>query len=361
MSAYEASSAGMLHAIHIREIRILKDLELSIQMDVNRRDGSKEEDTHSSTSFVSSKVVVVEEPVVDALTGSTLLVSVLEELRLPGNRREEAKVAARLHVNTATVLGRRAVGDTGTGTGGLTCSSKRATVLEPVVLVIHALVDHALPTMADGNTIVVIGDGVLDGLLLPTAVEANERIDVPGVHAEAVGRHVVVSGVEADVLYAVVWVRRKELVKADQAGSGVVTTGRKYTDVHGQIDMVIRVVRREGIDGVPEVILLKITVISPGGVCIREVAGTGTVVDTTLMAVTAMVTMGTGMNVEARSIAGNRVNSSEQTSLLRALDAKNAEESLVNAAKGIGESLAGSDDALAFFRNTGIGIRELAI
>jgi len=217
---------------------IRNDLKLGIEMDVDGSTDGKEEDPHGRTSAVGRKVVVVENAVVDTLTGSAILVDCLVKLRFPRNGWIKTDVICVLNVDGASIAGGRAVTAAGTGIQVFVCSSQWASELKTVVFEVFALIDHAAASVTDRRTISVICNIVLDNLLFQTAyIEVNKRINMPNIVKEAVSGHVVMSGVETDVFNTGIRTGCKELVKTDKTGSRVMTPGRKYTDMHGEVYM----------------------------------------------------------------------------------------------------------------------------
>ena len=108
-------SGGVRGGEEIFEVGLRKDFDLSIQVDVNGMTDGEEEETHGSTATIVCQVVVVEKTVVDALTGGTVLVDLLELSRVPGNRRIETDVIRSLDIEAAASFGRGADPNAGAG------------------------------------------------------------------------------------------------------------------------------------------------------------------------------------------------------------------------------------------------------
>lgn len=170
-------------------------------MDVNSGQDSEEADPHSRSPLVRSEMIVVKDAVIDPLTGGTILVDVLVLGRVSGNGWIQTDIRVSLDVHTAAIVGRRAIANAFAGRSGFAGSSKRAAEFDAIVSVIHALVCHTLSSMTNRDTVRSNGNGILYVFLSATlAIEVNERIAMPGIDAEPISRHVVVSRIQTDIL-----------------------------------------------------------------------------------------------------------------------------------------------------------------
>lgn len=128
-----------------------------------------------------------------------------------------------------------------------------------------------------------------------------------------------------------------------------------------QIDMVLSMVSGKRIDWVAEVVLLEITVIAPGGIGIGEMTVTGTVSDALFDTVTAMMTIGIGVDMETGSIAGDSLNIVKKTRLYGRINPEDTKKHLVVRTEGIGKFVIFADNPLAFVGDGQVGIRELTV
>ena len=79
--------------------------------------------------------------------------------------------------------------------------------------------------------------------------------------------------------------------------------------------MVLSTVSGKRIDRVAVVVFLEIAVIAPGGIGIGEMAVTGTVSDALFDTVTAMMTIGIGVDMKTGTITRDSLNIFEKTCL----------------------------------------------
>lgn len=145
----------------------------------------------------------------------------------------------------------------------------------------------------------------------------------------------------------------------NESGSRVVPPGGKYTNTHRQIDMVLSTVSGKRIDRVAVVVFLEIAVIAPGGIGIGEMAVTGTVSDALFDTVTAMMTIGIGVDMKTGTITGDSLNIFEKTCLYGRINPEDTKKHLVVGTEGIGEFTIAADDPLALFGDGRVGIRSL--
>ena len=167
-----------------------------------------------------------------------------------------------------------------------------------------APVDHTETGHAQRGAVFINGDGVRDGIRAsPVSVEVNERADIP-FPAEPISGVVVMCGVQADIPDRDVRVKSPEFPEGDNGADAVVAPGVQEADMQGQVNTELCIVGAEHVKGVSEIKDFLITVPSPVGIGVREMAFTGTMADAVFHTVTDFMPVRGSMGMDAGAVAG---------------------------------------------------------
>ena len=147
--------------------------------------------------FQALQAIVIENPVVDAFTGGTLLVNILILLGIPGDARLETEVSFVLYVDRAPIAARGAFG--GVRAFLNTAAFEWASVFMCIFDRVISPGAHFVPSPADRMAFLVESD-ILRGIFggCSSAVDVDQRIHIPALQ-QFISRDVVMGRIEADI------------------------------------------------------------------------------------------------------------------------------------------------------------------
>ena len=165
-------------------------------------------------------------------------------------------------------------------------------------------VDHTEPSHAQGSAVRVNGDGAWNRIRAsPVGIKVDKRPDIPFL-AKSVSGVVVMGGVQADVPDRDIRVNGFKFPEGDDGADTVVASGIQETDMQGQVNTKFCIAGAEHVKGVSKIKAFLVTVPSPAGIGIGEMAFTGAASDTFFQAVTDLMPIRGGMGMDAGAVAG---------------------------------------------------------
>ena len=248
------------------------------------------------------KMVIIQNSVIYPFTGSAVVVDALIFLCSPWDRGIETDVPVRFCIDTASVGRGRTVLFTGTGIHF--AAGERAAPLAGMLLFAVSPVDHAETGHAQRGAVTVNGDGVRDGIRAPAViVEVDKGTYLPFL-AQPVGGIVVMGRIQADIPDRDIRVKGLEFPEGDDGADAVMPPGIQESDMEGQVNAGLGIMRAEHVKGMPEIIDFLFTVPSPVGIRVREMAFTGTAWGAVFPALTDFMPIRGGMGMDAGAVTG---------------------------------------------------------
>ena len=147
--------------------------------------------------FQALEAIVIENAVVDAFTGGTLLVNILILLGIPGDTWLETEVSFILYVNRASIAARGAFGGVRAFLNPVTF--QRTSVFMCIFGRVISPGAHFVPSPADWMAFLVESDilrGIFGGFC--PGVDVNQRIHIPSLQ-QFISRDIVMGRIETDI------------------------------------------------------------------------------------------------------------------------------------------------------------------
>ena len=244
-------------------------------MNIDADDHGEERIPLSGMDAHAMKMVIIEHPVIYPFAGSTVVVDLLIFLRASGYRSIEADVPVRFCIDTPAI-GRR-------GTFLFTravihfAAGKWAAPFTGMLLFTVPPVDHTVTGQAQGSAVFVNGDRIRNGFWPAAAIiQVNEGSYLPFL-AKAIGGIVVIGRIKAEVTDRDIGVDGLKFVQGDNSGDTVVSPGINETDMQRKVNGKVRIMGTEHIKCMAEIKDFLVTVPSPVGIGVREMAPAGAV------------------------------------------------------------------------------------
>lgn len=148
--------------------------------------------------------------------------------------------------------------------------SKRAPPHKVAFCFVVAIGNHASSLLTDGRAVFVDFDGIRNRFRTSTfAVKINEGADFP-VLEQCVGGKVVHGRIKAHIFYGESRHMFLQFMESNQCVHGIVAFGTGKAKQQGKVGMQFTVVTRELEQGIAVIVLVKVTVPSPGSIRVRK-------------------------------------------------------------------------------------------
>lgn len=219
------------------------------------------------------QAVIIQDPVIDPLAGSTFSVNILELLGIPGDAWVETQVGMVLNIDSAAIAARGA--GSLKGAGGNAPAFKGTAVFMCILCRIAAPGNHFMAGLAERVAEPVKRNGARCSFgSLCAAVDIDKSVDVP-VFQEPVGGEVVVCGIKADIFGEKPISIAPEIIDGKKEIFTVMPPCLGKIEQEREFDFKLRIPGAEHIEGITKIPGFIGAVQAPGGIRVGKVTAAG--------------------------------------------------------------------------------------